>query len=512
MSFFQAAVPLSESVARLLAKQRAEPSFEDVLEAFRKELDVLAVGWYRRNRGSYELVVGIQPEPEPEDGGPKEVPAGRFFARRDPPPMHEENDQHPLIDGDAELRLQLPGSDDYLGLNLVGAVARPHLVTPFAGGLLVIGSFTSRALAKKAKQRWDESAATLQVLGKSALDRAEHQSEVTRLEGRLRTANRTIASALDMSSLFKALLSVAARASRHQGAFIGRRDGDAFVLRTHYGLDDIVGDLVGERIDGALFDLEMVMDEPIIVPKDVTELTELGVDSLLAFPILNDGELAGVLGLVNSKRKAGVQDGDYGLLASFTEQISRVMARELEVVAFGNTYFDTLQALCRALDLARGCEGHHERVSQLAADMAGADGLDERSVDLLRRAGLVHDVGLVQAAGGSRDVQTEFGHPTLGALLAGPLRDGADLAALIREHHETDDGFGFPDALKQDALAPLGRYLALAEYIVERMTGNQISEGLDADAMRAELLRSDARFSKELREVAAKQLRSLKVA
>jgi len=105
--------------------------------------------------------------------------------------------------------------------------------------------------------------------------------------------------------------------------------------------------------------------------------------------------------------------------------------------------------------------GHSRGVAQLAAAAAGTVGLPSDDVVLVRRAGLVHDVGTIGVSAGILDkagrltgaererVRT---HPYLTArTFSKPavLRAIGQVAAM---HHERMDGSGYPAGLTADSL------------------------------------------------------------
>ena len=124
---------------------------------------------------------------------------------------------------------------------------------------------------------------------------------------------------------------------------------------------------------------------------------------------------------------------------------------------------------CRALDArSPATHGHHRLVAGTARAIAAGLGADARLCDLVTDAALVHDAGLL-ATTAEAPLAAEFAHPTLGAEMASLVPGAAEVAPLIRAHHEWWDGFGFPNGLMGEAI-PLGaRILAAAEFYAEML-------------------------------------------
>lgn len=133
----------------------------------------------------------------------------------------------------------------------------------------------------------------------------------------------------------------------------------------------------------------------------------------------------------------------------------------------------TIQLAAQALDardlaIARHCA----RVADLAARLTQQLGLARREVELMRMAGMLHDLGMI----GVRDdilnksgslSEDEWGimrrHPDIGADLIAWHPALAAVAPLVRHHHERWDGSGYPARLKGEVVPMGARIMAVAE-------------------------------------------------
>jgi HD-GYP domain-containing protein (c-di-GMP phosphodiesterase class II) len=167
--------------------------------------------------------------------------------------------------------------------------------------------------------------------------------------------------------------------------------------------------------------------------------------------------------------------------------------------------------------------GHSRGVAQLAASAASTVGLPKDDVVLVRRAGLVHDTGIIGVSAGILDkpgpltgaererVRT---HPYLTSrIFARPaaLRAIGQLAAL---HHERMDGSGYPAGLTADSLPMTARVIAAADVYhalreprpyrealprdgAQEVLAAEVTAGrLDGDAVRAVLEAAGHRVSR----------------
>ncbi|MEA2460978.1 MAG: polar amino acid transport system substrate-binding protein [Actinomycetota bacterium] len=139
----------------------------------------------------------------------------------------------------------------------------------------------------------------------------------------------------------------------------------------------------------------------------------------------------------------------------------------------------SLHALLRALKLHDPyTAGHSGRVASYAGVVASVLGLSRRQTEIVRRAGLAHDVGKLAVphyilAKNVRLASVEFdqirSHPAFGGRLVERIPSTRDLAKIVRHHHEHWDGRGYPDGLSGSAI-PLESRLILVVDAFDAMT------------------------------------------
>jgi len=133
----------------------------------------------------------------------------------------------------------------------------------------------------------------------------------------------------------------------------------------------------------------------------------------------------------------------------------------------------TVQALINAMEAKDiYLKGHSERIAELAASIADDLGLDADTVESVRIAGRLHDVGkigireAVLNKPGALTVE-EFAHVKdhvrIGVAILAPLTHIADAVTHVHDHHEHWDGSGYPDGKTGDAISIGGRILAAAD-------------------------------------------------
>ena len=161
------------------------------------------------------------------------------------------------------------------------------------------------------------------------------------------------------------------------------------------------------------------------------------------------------------------------LFLLYTEQ--RTTAEEL-ALALARQERANLQfasTLVAALDAGdQYTAGHSTAVAVYARDISARLGLSEEQQRLAHLAGLVHDIGkiglpdgLLEKPGPLRpEERLEMEqHVVIGERILANVEDYAEVAHIVRHHHERVDGKGYPDHLVQDEIPLLSRIIAVAD-------------------------------------------------
>jgi len=116
--------------------------------------------------------------------------------------------------------------------------------------------------------------------------------------------------------------------------------------------------------------------------------------------------------------------------------------------------------------------GHSQRVAELAVSIADTLALDADTIEAVRLAGRLHDVGKI---GIREDVLDKPGrltpeefdhvkdHVRIGMEILAPLRHLGVVLDYIRDHHEHYDGSGYPNMVAGERISLGGRILAAAD-------------------------------------------------
>jgi putative nucleotidyltransferase with HDIG domain len=139
----------------------------------------------------------------------------------------------------------------------------------------------------------------------------------------------------------------------------------------------------------------------------------------------------------------------------------------------------TLEALVNALEAKDPyLRGHSARVADFAATIAAEMGHDDESIEKVRTAGRLHDIGkigireeVLSKQGPLTDDEYEHvkQHVVVGSQILSPLVHLKEVIAFVRSHHERWDGRGYPDNLEGEAI-PYGARIIGAVEIYDALT------------------------------------------
>ncbi len=161
----------------------------------------------------------------------------------------------------------------------------------------------------------------------------------------------------------------------------------------------------------------------------------------------------------------------------FKSYIDKVR-RQVELLREANIALDmanqdlieTLAAVIDARDVFT--YGHSTQVTDYALAIAKEMGLPEEEREMIRKAGLLHDIGKVGISERilvKKDAITQDErhileqHPALGEEILGRVKDMKELAEIVGSHHERYDGKGYPYGRKGEEIPLAGRILGVAD-------------------------------------------------
>lgn len=373
-------------------------------------------------------------------------------------------------------------------------------------GLLRVGPVSATGVPAGVVRAFAAVAAPLAVVVDRVRREEDLRQRLASATAQVEASRRLAGSAVDLDRLIALLLDLALGATRTEAGFVAvRSESGELVVRATSGMPEGFAQQVDLHPDTGLLDWSAAEGGALFL-RDFEAAERMGVRSLLAVPLMEEGAPLGVFALVTFAAGAAFDEHDLALLEAFTEQIRLMLYNAQLFASFTDRYLSTVEGLARALDARRPeTAGHHRLVSDAGAAIAREAGLPEEEAEAVRVAGLIHDVGLAGSAEGTWESDVE--HPTVGASLVAHLPLHPGVSGGVACHHEWFDGWGFPAGVSGDEIPPSGRALAVAEFLVELATPDAARDGWASGQLAAELTqRRGSQFDPAMADAAVRLL------
>lgn len=206
-------------------------------------------------------------------------------------------------------------------------------------------------------------------------------------------------------------------------------------------------------------------------------------NSLLCVPMLFQGELVGVLEVLN-KRSGPYLDEDVRLLSGLASLAAASVVNTRTLHEQKNFFANVLDILSASIESCRpNMIGHPIRSARLSCAIGRVMGIDGSAYRMLYYAGLLHDVGyvalknprLLEEWGIERAMESL--HPELSVKMLEGIEMLKGAIPSIRHHHERFDGKGFPSGIKGSEISLGARILGLVESVEDlRMEGGEMRQ------------------------------------
>jgi putative nucleotidyltransferase with HDIG domain len=155
------------------------------------------------------------------------------------------------------------------------------------------------------------------------------------------------------------------------------------------------------------------------------------------------------------------------------------------------------KALVAALDARdQYTAGHSAAVAVYARDIASRLGMSEECQQTAHLCGLVHDIGKVGLPAGLLEKPGALTleerrrmeeHSAIGERILQKVDDYAEIARIVRHHHERMDGNGYPDRLPGDEIPLISRIIAVADAYNAMTSGRPYRDAMPSRVARFRL-------------------------
>lgn len=255
---------------------------------------------------------------------------------------------------------------------------------------------------------------------------------------------------------------------------------------------DMLAPSLMEEIGRARMSRELVRtDEGLILPLSNELLQSIGVifveaSDETATPAIPADQGARLLEIYANQAASSLSNA---FLHSLVNTKNEELARTYEQLHV--RYMDTIEALRLAVDAKDiYTRGHSDRVAYYAGRVGRRLALPDEQRELLRIAGVFHDVGKI---GTADDILTkaerlsgdEYAvikkHPLKGAQILSAISMFREVVPIVQCHHERIDGKGYPQGLAGDRIPFLSRIIAVVDAFDAMTSDRQYREHLELD-------------------------------
>jgi len=222
--------------------------------------------------------------------------------------------------------------------------------------------------------------------------------------------------------------------------------------------------------------------------KIIKTLTAVRKNNLLALPLICE-DIMGLIIIKRGKNDAPFEKFDQDVLMTVVEQ-AMIGIKNLQLYEDQQKIiFGSIRSLVTLLDMRVPQEyTHSPYFSRLVTSIANQMNLDEKQVESLKYASLLHDAGkadipLQILTKTSKLTPKEYKiikrHPVKGAQILRPMQILKPVIQIIMHHHEKFNGTGYPSKLKKGQIPQGARIMAVADAFEAMVYGRPYRERMD---------------------------------
>ena len=237
---------------------------------------------------------------------------------------------------------------------------------------------------------------------------------------------------------------------------------------------------------------------------------------ILAAPMYLDGEIIGVLEVINTKDNRTFGNDDLRKLGDVSDRAAKVIGTTQKIESQQNFYIQITNIIVRAIEKKDMFnEGHGWQVAELCHKIGRALSLSENEMNDLHFGALLHDIGkldmpctlLNKRNVSEREMEYLRQHPVKGAKLIEPINIWKTVVPCILYHHENWDGSGYPFSRSDESIPLLARIVCLAEAFSVMRAPNSYKRQMTLKESILEIMRSAGKqFDPEVVKVFIKVL------
>ncbi|MBN1594779.1 HD domain-containing protein [candidate division FCPU426 bacterium] len=239
-------------------------------------------------------------------------------------------------------------------------------------------------------------------------------------------------------------------------------------------------------------------------------------------PLVTKGKLLGAIAVAGYQGKQDFNHKDEVFLRGIAAEAAIAIDDASLFEALEGAFWDIIKSLAAAIEVKDSyTHSHSESVINYATAIAQELKLVDTEIDLLNKACLLHDLGKIGIDDSilqkvapltfyeRKNIER---HPVIGSQILQSVGSLADVAIIVRHHHEKYDGSGYPDRLAGENIPRLARILAVADSFDAMTSDRPYRKALNLEQAVEELKTCSGRqFDPELVEIFLRVLQRKKV-
>jgi two-component system, LuxR family, sensor histidine kinase TtrS len=353
------------------------------------------------------------------------------------------------------------------------------------------------SLEKKVKERTKE----VQVL-------YSREHYLKRLLETITELNESLISTYSLGSIIETSLETLKHHPNYKIILFGHFDGEVFHQR--YISGDIYGIFTKEHISleelgnypnycsihNAIINRHWNIQNPCLVElphRNRSRHEDYELSASIAFPLIEDDKTGLDVLAFWTNREEGFDEEEINILDTVVHDITmalsaykqRKMNEHLQKEQINN-YEETILAFVDMIEQRDAyTAGHTLRVAKYSRKLATYLKIDEVMIHKIEKAAILHDIGKIATPdtillkpGRLNALEYELikNHVTAGYKMLSKVKMYAELAEIMKFHHEHYDGRGYPYGLKGDDI-PMEAHIMMVADAFDAMTTNRIYKG-----------------------------------
>ncbi len=205
---------------------------------------------------------------------------------------------------------------------------------------------------------------------------------------------------------------------------------------------------------------------------DVDKETGFVTKKILAVPMKLDGEIIGVLEVINTKDDRKFSEDDLRIIHDMSNRVATVIAATRKIEDQQNFFTQTTNIIVKSIEKKdMYAEGHSWKVAEYCHKVSAALGLSDNEKNDIHFGALLHDIGKLTLPShifnkrelSERERELIKQHPVQGAKILEPITLWKAVVPCALYHHEAWDGSGYPFGKQGDSIPLAARIINLTE-------------------------------------------------